>query len=246
VRLAAVLGGLGFLCLLMALVQRGREATLNETLILVYTACAVLGGTVLVCQFLMTLLGLGHHHEFGGADGHDVGGHDVGGHDVGGHDAHAEGEHHEVGHDQETTGNINLLTFRTVVAALTFFGLGGRAAEASGADPAASLTLALAAGAGALFLVAWLMRTLYGLRSDGTVRIQRAVGLVGTVYLPIPGHRAGPGKVHLNLQNRTVEYQAVTAQGPLPVGAKVTVVAVIGSDTVEVIPAPSLESVTHG
>jgi hypothetical protein len=226
----------------MALAQRGREATVNETLVIVYTACAVLGGTLLVCQFLMTLLGLGHHHEFGGADGHDVGGHDVGG-----HDAHAGGEHHEVGHDQETAGHIKLLTFRTVVAALTFFGLGGRAAEAAGTgNPALSFAVALAAGAGALFLVAWLMRTLQGLRSDGTVRIHRAVGLAGTVYLPIPGHRAGPGKVHLNLQNRTVEYQAVTAQGPLPAGAKVTVVAVVGSDTVEVIPAPSLESVTHG
>jgi hypothetical protein len=223
----------------MALVQRGREATLNEHLLIVYTVCAVLGGTLLVCQSLMTLLGLGHHHEIGGAD-HDIGGHDVHG------GVHGGGERHEVGHDQETTGHVNLLTFRTLVAALTFFGLAGRAAGASGADPRLTLVLALAAGAGALFLVAWLMRTLYGLKSDGTVRIHRALGHAGTVYLPIPGHRGGAGKVHLNLQNRTVEYQAVTAQGPLPTGARVTVVAVVASDTVEVVPAPTLESVTHG
>jgi hypothetical protein len=218
----------------MALVQRGREDIVNEHLVTAYTACAVLGGTLLVCQFLMALLGLGHHHEIGGADGHEVGGHD-------GHPGD-----HEADHDAEAAGQLSLLTFRTIVAALTFFGLGGRAAEASGSSPALSLVLALAAGAGALFLVAWMVRTLYGLRSDGTVRIQRAVGHVGTVYLPIPGHRAGVGKVFLNLQNRTVEYQAVTPQGALPTGARVTVVAVVGSDTVEVIPAPTLEGVTRG
>ena len=54
------------------------------------------------------------------------------------------------------------------------------------------------------------------------------------MYLRIPGAKAGAGKVHLMLQNRTVEYQAVTAGAELPTGAPVKVVAVVNSDTVEV------------
>ena len=38
----------------------------------VYLACAVIGGTLVVCQFLATLLGLGGHHDMGG--GHDIAG----------------------------------------------------------------------------------------------------------------------------------------------------------------------------
>jgi hypothetical protein len=55
--------------------------------------------------------------------------------------------------------------------------------------------------------------------------------------LPIPGKKGGIGKVTLNLQNRTVEYQAVTADKELPTGSKVVVVAVVSSDTVEVASA---------
>jgi ABC-type Fe3+ transport system permease subunit len=102
-----------------------------------------------------------------------------------------------------------------------------------------SLAIALAAAAGALIGVAYLMRMLHRLKSDGTVRIDRAVGQSGTVYLAIPGGKAGVGKVTLNLQNRTVEYQALTPHQPLPTGSKVVVTAVLGPDTVEVVPAGS-------
>src|SRR5262249_54088203 len=151
---------------------------------MIYTICALLGGTLLVCQFLMAVLGFGHH---------DMGGHDFHA-DVGGHDFHTGDSHdgsHEAGHDTHSSWFAGLLTFRTVLAALPFFGLAGRAAAAGGLEPARTFALALAAAVGALFLVAWMMRALYFLKSDGTVRVHRAVGQIGTVYLPIPGRRGG-------------------------------------------------------
>jgi hypothetical protein len=54
------------------------------------------------------------------------------------------------------------------------------------------------------------------------------------VYLRVPAAKAGTGKVHLMLQNRTVEYQAVTVGAELPTGAPIRVVGVVNSDTVEV------------
>ena len=71
---------------------------------------------------------------------------------------------------------------------------------------------------------------------DATQRIQQAVGREGTVYVPIPPGKAQAGKVQLSLNNRLVEYEAVTG-GParLATGTKVRVVGIAGS-TLEVEP----------
>lgn len=206
---------------------------------IVYSVSAVIGGTILFCQFLMTLLGMGHDaptdmpddvpHDF--HFGHDGGTDYDGAHDAG---------HHDTGH-HETTSFIRMLTFRTVVAAMTFFGLAGLAGNSAALPGELTLLVALAAGGAAMYGVHWLMQSLRQLRADGTVRIERAVGRPGTVYLRIPASKSGVGKIHVNVQNRTMEYEAMTAHEPLPVGAKVVVVNVLGPDTLEVESVPELE-----
>lgn len=188
----------------------------------IYLGCAIVGGTLLLCQFVLGLLGFGDHHDVGG-DLHDAGGD---------HEA-------QVAHDADASWFIGVLTFRSVVAALTIFGLAGLTGTANfHMEAPVALAFAAVSGVGALLGVSYLMKLLHRLKSDGTVRIERAVGLNGTVYLTIPGGKQGAGKVTLNLQNRTVEYQAVTPTGPLPTGAQIVVTAVVGPDTVEVVPAP--------
>ncbi|HVA45763.1 MAG TPA: hypothetical protein VNH11_05190 [Pirellulales bacterium] len=201
---------------------------------IIYSVSAVIGGTVLLCQFLMTLLGLGHDlpddlpddvpHDF--HFGHDGGGdHDTG---------------HDAGH-HGTASFIRMLTFRTVVAALTFFGLAGLAGNSADLPGELTFVVALAAGGAAMYGVHWLMQSLKRLRADGTVRIERAVGRSATVYLRIPAHKSGAGKIQINVQNRTMEYEAMTAHEPLPVGSMVVVTQVLGPDTVEVEPVPEPE-----
>ena len=203
----------------------------------VYLGCAILGGTILICQFVMTLLGLGDHHDIGGD--HDIS-HDVG-HGDAGHD-----HGHDEAHEHDSSWFVGILTFRTIVAALTFFGLAGKFGAASNFDPPTTLAMAAAAGVAAMFLVAWMMRALHRLKAEGTVRIDRAVGATGTVYLTVPANRSGAGKVTLVLQERTMEYQAVTSElSELPTGTKVVAVAVLGPGTIEVAPVPSSERVTH-
>lgn len=206
---------------------------------IIYSVSAVVGGTILFCQFLMTLLGLGHDMPGGVPD--DVP-HDFHfGHDGGTtHDAmHDTGDHQTDPH--ATTSIVRLLTFRTVVAALTFFGLVGLAGDSAALSGELTFVAALAAGGAAMYGVHWLMQSLNRLRCDGTVRIERAIGRPGTVYLRIPAHQSGAGKIHINVQNRTMEYEAMTAHGPLPVGAQIVVVDVLGPDTVEVEPVTELE-----
>ena len=188
----------------------------------IYLGCAVVGGTLLLCQFLLGLLGFGDHHDVGG-DVHDVGGDH--------HDAHGS-------HDADASWFIGVLTFRSVVAALTFFGLAGLTGTLNfHMEQPVAFAFAAVSGVGALLGVSYLMKLLHRLKSDGTVHIERAVGLNGTVYLTIPAGKKGAGKVTLNLQNRTVEYQAVTTMAALPTGAAIVVTAVVGPDTVEVAPA---------
>jgi len=187
-----------------------------------YLICAGAGGALIVCQFLAALFGLVGDHDTdthtGDAD-HDV------------HDTH-----HETQHDQDHASNwfLGLLTFRSVAAAVTFFGLGGMTATYYGATPVGSFTTAIVAGIGALYLVASLMKAMAKLKADGSVRMERAIGQVGRVYLTIPAKRAGQGKVTLNVQNRTVECQALSSEGELSTGTAVKVIALIGPNLVEV------------
>jgi len=201
----------------------------------IYLVCACVGGALLVCQLLAGLLGVGGHHG-------DGAGHDLSGLDHGGDHGHVGGAAHDHdhghAHGHAAARFVAMLSLRTVTAALTFFGLAGMAAHTTGREPVLTLVIAVAAGAGAFFLVAYLLRGLGRLHAEGTVRIERAVGQTATVYLRVPANRAGAGKIHLCLQNRTVEYQALTSGGELPTGSKAVVVAVVSADTVEVAPIP--------
>jgi len=207
-----------------------------------YAVCAVIGGTVLLFQFVTTLLGLSHDTDDGsGIDFEHMPG------DIHAGDLHHGGAAGDHPHDQAHSSSwfFGIITYRTVVAAVAFFGLGGLAANSTTIGPAASFVVALLAGFGAMYGVYHLMRLMVRLKADGTVRMDRAVGKTGTVYLRVPAGRAGHGKVTLNLQNRTVEYRAVTGQDALPTGATVVVTAIVGPDTVEVVAAPNPQGVLH-
>lgn len=211
-------------------------------MVMVYATCAAVGGTILVCQFVMTLVGLGHGHgDLGGGDvhfdmGHDVGSGDVGSGDAGaGHDAH--------GHDGQTdhvSSNwlFGVITFRTVVAALAFFGLAGLAGEQVQWPRSQTLLVAIASGAAAMFVVHWTLQGLHRLQADGTVHIKSAVGRTGSVYLRVPANRTGAGKVTISVQGRSMEFQAMTSQAAIPTGNRVVVTGVLDRETVEVEPMP--------
>ena len=189
----------------------------------IYLVCAAVGGTLLLCQVLLGLFGLGHHDV--GAD-HDFD-HDFD-HDTSCDHGHDHAQHHG------SSWYVGILSFRTLVTAITFFGLGGLAALEATGDAPLALGVALLAGLGSLLVVMWMMKALVRLKADGTLRIDRAVGMTGIVYLSIPANQVGTGKVTVKVQNRTVEYEAVTRHEALQTGTQVQVIAVVGPQTVEV------------
>src|SRR5262245_38198707 len=224
------------------------EGKVMET---VFLLCAVIGGTIMVLQFALTVLGIGGHHGDGsdfGSAGADMSGHgaaDLGsGHGLAVGDGHLAADHHAAAsHDatHDTTSDrrgtvwfFMVVTFQALVAAIAFFGVSGRAALAADVAPSKAALIAIAMGLAAMYCVYYLVRMLHAFNADGTVRIEGALGQVATVYIPIPAANAGAGKIQMNLQNRVIEFEAMTAQDRLPCGAKVTIVGLLGPDTVAV------------
>ena len=199
-----------------------------------YLIAAVIGCTILVCQFVLALVGLGHGggdfgHHGGGVFQSDAHGGGFESHDMGDSHAGASADH------ADSTHLFAVLSFRTLTAAAAFFGVTGLALQNSELPATTSLFLALCAGAGALYGMYGLLRLIAGLSSSGNERIGNALGLAATVYVPIPATGKGAGKVQLSMQNRIVEYQAVTDESePLKTGQSVEVVDVVGSDILRV------------
>ncbi len=196
-----------------------------------FLLCAFIGGVILLFQFVMTLIGFGAEEL--GLDGMDADHGGMGDAADAAHATDAGGDHHLMEHD--TSSLFKMFTFRSMVAAVAFFGMAGMASSKAGLDSFTTLGIAAVAGAAALYFVAWMFQAMHRLTEEGNMRIERAVGLPGVVYIPIPGGKTGAGKVQLKLQNRIVELRAVTSEpDKLPTGASVVVVDVINANTVEV------------
>jgi hypothetical protein len=213
-----------------------------------FAVCAAVGGTVLVIQLVLTLTGLGGdmHGDVSGDVhiGFDHGGDfhagDIHSGDMHTGDLHASDAGHAHGQNAAQTHDsgwlFQVITFRTLVAAATFFGLAGLAAQSSEASIPITLAVAVAAGVAAMYGVFWMMRGLTMLRHEGTARIERAVGRRASVYLHIPPQNSGTGRIQINLQNRTMEYSATTAGDEIPTGATVEIVEILDPNTVRVEP----------
>lgn len=190
-----------------------------------YLTCAVVGAVILVAQLALSAFG-GHH---GDASHSDV--------------SHGSGPTHDTSHAHASDG-LQLLSARTISAAVAFFGIGALGISSMGLPELVAIAGGVVLGGAAMVGVAMTMRSMLRLESDGSINIYGAVGAAATVYIPIPGSKSGAGKVSLTLQGRTVEYQAVTAEGSaLPTGMAVVIVDVHSGDIVEVAPLPSIDGV---
>jgi hypothetical protein len=197
---------------------------MESRLMTAYLLCAVIGGTILVIQTILIAVGAGSDGDA------DV---DA---DVDAGDLHDGDVSHDPVDAHGADSFLKIFSFKTLVAFVTFFGLGGLASAKGGTADTPSILIALGAGVAALFIVAYLMGALSRLQSKGNVDLKNAVGKAAKVYLLVPGDRSGAGKVMVAVQGRKVEARAVTAGAPIPTGAEVRVVGVNESDTLEVVP----------
>lgn len=204
----------------------------------VFLVCAIVGGTWLICQFVMTLMGFGVDHDVSLDASHA---------DVSGGPAVGEGDAGTAdGHDHSSAlWFFKIVTIRTLTAAVAFFGLAGMGVQSSGGSPLQALSGGVVAGLAAMWSVHWLMQQMTRFDADGTVRLNDLVGLTGTVYLKIPGGQSAAGKVHIAAPQGTLELNAWTLGPEIPTGTTVRISAMIGEEAVEVSPLNVAEELQH-
>lgn len=127
----------------------------------------------------------------------------------------------------DTGDGFTLFSVRGVIA---FFAIGGWVGYIfAETNTALAIVLSVVAGSLALVAMAFIMRGIMKMRSDGNIDIKRAVGKIADVYLTVPAKDNGNGKVTLTLEERFVELSAIqNGETPLTTGSKVKITDVSG------------------
>ena len=182
---------------------------------------------VFIIQTVMTFLGAAGDSDFDINTDFDTSGpSDVadGSVDVGGGPDASESGHLGTG--------MNLLTFRNFINFL--IGFGWTAILLKDSIPATGLRMLIAILVGVVLVavVMLLFKWLTDMQQSGNINVfKSAVDCEGSVYLTIPGERAGEGKVQITINNAVREYAAVTDGPTLKTGQRIRVVEVVSANT---------------
>lgn len=170
-----------------------------------YFGCALFGTSLFVLRMLLTLLGMD------GGDGSDA---SLGDADV----------------------SFKFLSIHGLSAFFMMFGLVAFTMSwQHQSSPVAAVAAGTAAGAFTTWVIGKLFVMMKRLQSDGTLKMDNAVGVEGTVYLNIP--QSGSGQVRISIQNRLRHLSAVAADGSaIPTGTRVVVERVLDGDVLSVRP----------
>jgi membrane protein implicated in regulation of membrane protease activity len=150
-------------------------------------------------------------------------------------------EHHDsvdvIGSGDLDHGGGGIFSVKPLTGFFLGFGWAGGIALDAGLPLAAALPIALVSGGALMALIVAMFRAILSLRSDGTMRVETAVGAVGTVYVSLPPDKAAGGQITVTVSGRQETFSAIcAATRPLPSGEKVRVVAVLDGRTLLVEP----------
>ena len=125
--------------------------------------------------------------------------------------------------------SLKVFTLKGIIAFFVVFSWVGIVMQKADAPIYLTFPVAIACGVLIMVLMAYLLRAVMRLRSDGNTDNRNAIGVAGKVHLTIPPERRGEGKVHIMLQGSLVERNAVTdGLEAIPTGAEVVVVGTSG------------------
>ena len=199
-----------------------------------FAVVAIPATVMLFLQTIMLLFGIGGSHDsdantdvaesgdfsddFDIADDMDVDSGD-----------HSYSENHDAG--------LRLFTVRGIVA---FFSVGGWLGVVLGETSlhfSLVLLISVLGGLISLFTIALILKWSLKLQDEGNIDIKNALGKTAQVYVPIPADGKSFGKVTLVLQDRYVEYSAITKHSEtLKTNSLVKITGVINQSTLVVKP----------
>ena len=129
------------------------------------------------------------------------------------------------------------MLFRSITAFLLGLGWMGAFMLSSTGMLIVAIVVGLAAGVALMFAMAWLMAFLAQFQEEGNLDFRNAIGETGTVYISIPGARAGRGQVEITFQGRHQVVEAMTSHtDALAAHTKVLVVDLADGNTLVVRP----------
>ncbi len=134
----------------------------------------------------------------------------------------------------ELETDFSALSLRSIIAFFTFFGWTGVLILGNQLSVWVAVISATIAGLAAMFIVAYLMYKFAQLEQSGTLNLYHALDQPGEVYLSIPAHKSGQGKVHVMIDGVVREMDAVTDGEMLKTGEAVRVVEILDNNTLKV------------
>lgn len=134
---------------------------------------------------------------------------------------------------------FSALSVRSIIAFFTFFGWTGVLTLNNGLNVWISVLLSTCAGLAAMFIVAYMVYKFSQLEQSGTLNLYNALDQQGEVYLVIPGQGKGVGKIHLNVEGRVRELDAITQGDLLKTGAQIKVIEILDGNILKVESVPS-------
>jgi hypothetical protein len=174
---------------------------------------AIAGGALFLVQLVLSAMGAGDA---------DI--------DLGG------GHHGDLSSHGSADTAFKLLSLQGLTAFFGMFGLVGLALyHESKVGPTFSVLGGFCGGALTTWLISRIFRAAKSLEASGTIKLENAIGLTGTVYLGITPTK--PGKVTLTMGGRLLTLDATSAEQSLETGTEVRVVRVLGDGTVSVVRA---------
>ena len=129
---------------------------------------------------------------------------------------------------------FSALSVRSIIAFFTFFGWTGVLAIRNDLSVWLAVLLSSFTGLAAMFLVAYMIYKFSQLEQSGTLNLYNALDQSGEVYLPIPGQGKGLGKVHVKVDGKLRELDALTEGDTLKTGAQVKVTEIMDGNILRV------------
>ena len=153
-----------------------------STLQLVFWITALIGSTIFVLLFALSLFGVDSDAEM---------------------DTDA-----QIGMDDGI--GFQFFSFKNAMAFFTIFGWTGIACLDNNMSSGLSTTIAFIAGLAMMTLMAFLFLWISKLAESGTLKIENAIGNVGEVYLSIGANRSRIGKISIDVQGSKRELSALS------------------------------------
>jgi len=132
--------------------------------------------------------------------------------------------------DFDSGDGLGIISVRTMLAFATFFGWGGVAALHEGFSPPKAYMIAFLCGFLAMVGLAYLFAKLLTFQESGTVDVLDAIRREGEVYLKIPKAAMGKGKIHVELGEKLMEFDAISDGEAIPTGARIKIKDVLNEN----------------